>query len=56
MKTGSSVSTQSMASHVRQEPRDFWKKGGRAGKRHLHPEEQSSTANGRRRRRREGTR
>ncbi|MQM00033.1 hypothetical protein Taro_032763 [Colocasia esculenta] len=36
--------------------RAFWKKGRRAGKRDLHPEEQSSAAKGRRRRRREGAR
>ncbi|MQL68687.1 hypothetical protein Taro_000949 [Colocasia esculenta] len=35
-------------------PRAFWKKGRRAGKRHLHLEEQRSAAKGRRRRRREG--
>ncbi|MQM11849.1 hypothetical protein Taro_044759 [Colocasia esculenta] len=37
-------------------PRAFWKKGGRPGKRDLHPEEQSSAAKGRRRRRRGGAR
>ncbi|MQL98629.1 hypothetical protein Taro_031342 [Colocasia esculenta] len=37
-------------------PRAFWKKGSRAGKRDLHPVEQSSAAKGRRRRRRGGAR
>ncbi|MQL98747.1 hypothetical protein Taro_031463, partial [Colocasia esculenta] len=35
-------------------PRAFWKRARRAGKRHLHPQKQSSAAKGRRRRRREG--
>ncbi|MQL89627.1 hypothetical protein Taro_022202 [Colocasia esculenta] len=43
------VSTQSL-------PRAFWKKARRAGKRNLHPEEQSSAAKGRRRSRREAAR
>ncbi|MQM13532.1 hypothetical protein Taro_046456 [Colocasia esculenta] len=37
-------------------PRAFWKKGRRAGKRDLHPEEQSSAAKGRKRRIRGGAR
>ncbi|MQM07267.1 hypothetical protein Taro_040104 [Colocasia esculenta] len=48
----SSQRTQLTRSHARQEPRAFWEKGRRAGKWHLHPEEQSSAAKGRRRRRR----
>ncbi|MQL82564.1 hypothetical protein Taro_015038 [Colocasia esculenta] len=35
-------------SHASQELRAFWKKARRAGKRHLHPEEQRSAAKGRR--------
>ncbi|MQM14865.1 hypothetical protein Taro_047799 [Colocasia esculenta] len=42
----------SKSSHAGQELRAFWKKARRAGKRRLHPEEQSSVAKGRRRRRR----